>query len=138
MNLFSVPLSIPGEAVWLEAGCLVFAEMAPSAAVGAERAAACNGSTALVQLQDDGPLTVRSRRPGDWIRPVGLGGRKKLQDYFVDRKLPRDVRDLIPLVVDRFDRIIWVAGYTIDDQFGVTDPAQPVLLLGLKVVGGSA
>jgi tRNA(Ile)-lysidine synthase len=110
----------------------------PSAALGAARAAACNASTALVQLDDDGPLTVRSRRPGDWIRPPGLNGRKKLQDYFTDRKLPREMRDLVPLVVDRFDRIIWVAGYTIDDQFGVTEPAQPVLLLGLKVVGGSA
>jgi tRNA(Ile)-lysidine synthase len=136
-NLFSVPLSIPGEISWPEAGWLVSAEPAPSAAAGAERAAACTGSTVLVQLHDAGPLTVRSRRPGDWIRPVGLGGRKKLQDYFVDRKLPRDVRDFVPLVVDRFDRIIWVAGYTIDDQFEVTDPAQPVLLLGLKV-GGSA
>jgi tRNA(Ile)-lysidine synthase len=137
-NLFSVPLAIPGEVSWPEAGWSVSAEMAPSAAAGAERAAACNGGTVLVQLHDSGPLTVRSRRPGDWLRPAGLGGRKKLQDYFVDRKLPRAVRDFVPLVVDRFDRIIWVAGYTIDDQFGVTDPAQPVLLLGLKVVGGSA
>ena len=34
-----------------------------------------------------GPLAVRNRRPGDRFRPVGLGGRKKLQDYFVDRKV---------------------------------------------------
>ena len=32
-----------------------------------------------------GHLTVRNRRQGDRFRPVGLGGRKTLQDYFVDR-----------------------------------------------------
>ena len=57
------------------------------------------------------PLAVRFRRPGDRFRPPGLGGRsKKLQDYFVDRKVPRADRDRVPLVVDGDDRIVWVVG----------------------------
>ena len=36
------------------------------------------------------------------------------------------------------DRIVWVAGYGIDEAFRVTDPAQAVLILRLKALGGSA
>ena len=81
---------------------------------------------------------MRNRRPGDRFRPVGLGGGKKLQDFFVDRKVARDRRDMVPLVVDETDRIVWVAGHAIDEEFRVTDPAQAVIILRLKALGGSA
>jgi tRNA(Ile)-lysidine synthase len=84
-----------------------------------------------------GNLAVRNRRPGDRFRPVGLAGQKKLQDYFVDRKVRRKQRDAVPLVVDETDRIVWVAGFGIDEAFRVTDPAQAVIILKLKAVGGS-
>jgi tRNA(Ile)-lysidine synthase len=80
---------------------------------------------------------VRNRRPGDVFRPLGLSGRKKLQDFFVDRKVARRGRDLVPLVVDRTDKIVWVAGHAIDEEFRVTDPAQAVLILRLKPAGGT-
>ena len=85
-----------------------------------------------------GPLAVRNRRPGDRFRPLGLGGQKKLQDFFVDRKVERSRRDAVPLVVDERDRIVWVAGYAIDAEFRVTDPTQAVLILRLKHLGGPA
>jgi tRNA(Ile)-lysidine synthase len=81
-----------------------------------------------------GPLAVRNRRPGDRFRPVGLGGRKKLQDYFVDAKVARAERNAVPLVVDETDQIVWVAGYAIDEEFRVTDPSQAVLILQLRQV----
>ena len=81
-----------------------------------------------------GPLAVRNRRPGDRFKPVGRGGTKKLQDFFVDRKVARALRDTVPLVVDETDRIVWVAGFGIDEAFRVTDPAQAVLILRLKQV----
>jgi tRNA(Ile)-lysidine synthase len=92
------------------------------------------GSLALVRRDLREPLAVRNRRPGDRFRPVGLGGHKKLQDYFVDRKVARTVRDRVPLVVDGWDRIVWVAGYGIDEAFRLTDPSQSVLLLRLRHV----
>jgi tRNA(Ile)-lysidine synthase len=69
---------------------------------------------------------------------VGLDGEKKLQDYFVDRKVDRKERDNVPLVVDGADRIVWVAGFGIDEAFRVTDRAQEVIILTLKALGGSA
>ena len=148
-NLFRYPLSIPGEVGPEDGSWRVSAETHPQARglqgedltfSGREGTlpAMAAGAVAMVQLgRCAPPLTVRSRRPGDWFRPLGLGGKKKLQDFFVDRKVARELRDSVPLVVDATDRIVWVAGHTIDDDFRVTDPAQPVLTLRLKLVGGS-
>ena len=138
-NLFEYPLSIPGEVQLAETGCSVSAEL--GAGVGESKTAARSGKGPLALVRRDlchGPLAVRNRRPGDKFRPVGVGGRKKLQDYFVDRKVALVRRDQVPLVVDGSDRIVWVAGYGIDEAFRVTDTSQSVLLLRLKVVGGSA
>ena len=145
-NLFRYPLSIPGEVALPQAGCVVSAELAAAAAPGDASAtagsrvrASARRDTALVRADlAAGSLAVRNRRPGDRFRPAGLDGRKKLQDYFVDRKVARDRRDSVPIVVDESDRIVWVAGYEIDEAFRVTDPAQAVLILKLKALGGSA
>jgi tRNA(Ile)-lysidine synthase len=138
-NLFRYSLSIPGEVLLPRGGCLSadtdengHGAVEPGANVG-------NGPVALVRGDRcRGPLSVRNRRPGDRFRPVGLGGQKKLQDFFVDRKVTRATRDAVPLVVDDMDRIVWVAGYGIDETFRVTDPAQAVIILKLKALGGSA
>jgi tRNA(Ile)-lysidine synthase len=61
-----------------------------------------------------------------------------LQDFFVDRKVPRLRRDAVPLVVDADDRIVWVAGFGIDEAFRVTDSSQAVIMLRMKNVGGAA
>jgi tRNA(Ile)-lysidine synthase len=132
-NLFRYPLSIPGEVRLPEAGCVVSAEP------GQARATRAGANEAVIRMDlVNGPLAVRNRRPGDRFRPAGLAGRKKLQDYFVDMKVARAERDGVPLVVDESDRILWVAGYAVDEEFGVTDPAQPMLILRLKLLGGSA
>ena len=82
------------------------------------------------------PLAVRSRRPGDRFRPLGAPGRRKLQDFLVDRKVKREDRDGIPLVVDARDRIVWVVGQSVAEDFRVTDPSQAVILLKVRHLGG--
>lgn len=59
-------------------------------------------------------MVVRGRRPGDRVRPVGVGGSKKLQDLLVDRKVPADQRDRVPVVTDAAGRIVWVPGHAVD------------------------
>jgi tRNA(Ile)-lysidine synthase len=83
------------------------------------------------------PLAIRSRRPGDRFRPLGSPGVRKLQDFFVDRKIARDDRDITPLVVDACDRIVWVVGHAVAEDFRVIDPAAGVLLLKVRRVGGA-
>jgi tRNA(Ile)-lysidine synthase len=152
-NLFEHRLSIPGEVLVTEAGWSISAEVVAAGASPdpvkevqrahrIEGAVTGNGMAALVRgdcCQQS--LVVRNRRPGDRFHPAGLGGRKKLQDFFVDRKIARDDRDRVPIVTvseDDSDRIVWVAGHRIDEAFRVTDPGQGMLLLKLKALGGSA
>jgi tRNA(Ile)-lysidine synthase len=79
------------------------------------------------------PLIVRSRKRGDFFYPLGFGKKKKLQDFFVDEKVPRDERDRVPLIVSGED-IIWVAGYRQDDRFKVADDTKKVLKLEAKKI----
>jgi len=64
----------------------------------------------------DEPLRLRAWRAGDRFRPLGLRGRKKLQDFFVDAKIPREERGRVPLLVAG-GRIAWVVGHRIADEF---------------------
>ncbi|MCL5292976.1 MAG: tRNA lysidine(34) synthetase TilS [Actinobacteria bacterium] len=82
------------------------------------------------------PLIARSWRPGDSFNPLGLRGEKKLQDFFVDEKVPRRHRLRIP-VIEGAGRILWVAGMRIGDRFKVTRATGKVLLLKLVSAGDS-
>lgn len=55
------------------------------------------------------PCALRFRQPGDGIRPLGAPGVKSLQDYFVDKKVPRPFRRYVPLLCAG-DRVIWAVG----------------------------
>ena len=135
VNFFRYSLSIPGQVRLEETGDVVSAELADR--VDTHELSQVE-RIAWIRLDAcPGPLAVRNRRPGDRFRPLGLGGRKKLQDFFVDRKVAREHRDRVPIVVDAADRIVWVAGHSIDEEFRVTDPVQSVIILRLKGVGGS-
>ena len=58
----------------------------------------CEAGTALV-LPAGCELRLRTRRPGDRFKPKGMGGRsRKLKDWMIDRKIPRRIRDRIPLL----------------------------------------
>src|SRR6266852_4014059 len=79
-----------------------------------------------------GPLTVRNWRPGDWFCPSGMKGhRKKLQDFFVDQKIPRTRRAEVPLAVAPAG-IVWVVGYRGDERFLAGQATTRVVTLKLE------
>jgi tRNA(Ile)-lysidine synthase len=131
---FAYPLTVPGTVALPEIDATLSAELAES---GTSAEMSNGGQLAMVRADLVGDrLVVRNRRPGDRLKPSAIGHRK-LQDLFVDRKVPRTERDRIPVVVDAHGRIVWVVGHVIDSGFRVTDPAQPMVVLRFKVVGGS-
>jgi tRNA(Ile)-lysidine synthase len=133
-NLCRFPLSIPGEVAL--SGWAVSAERLDAPA---QLPPDC-GRGGLAMIAADpvrGPLAVRTRRRGDRFRPFGMGGRgRKLQDFLVDRKVARTDRDRLPLVVDGDDRIVWVVGQSVAEDFRVTAPQQGVILLKARRLGG--
>lgn len=54
------------------------------------------------------PLYIRNRKNGDYIETLGLNGKKKIKDIFIKEKIPIEVRDNYPLLVDSNDIILWI------------------------------
>lgn len=74
------------------------------------------------------PLYLRPRRNGDRFQPLGMGGKtKKVQDYFVDQKVPVWLRDGLYLLVNAADEIVAIPGYCISEKFRVRTTDERVL-----------
>ena len=71
---------------------------------------------------------IRTRRQGDYIRPLGMKGRKKLQDFFVDGKYPGEERDRMPLLC-LGSEVIWVIGSRISENYKVEDDTERIIVL---------
>jgi tRNA(Ile)-lysidine synthase len=78
-----------------------------------------------------GELRLRQRRDGDRFRPLGMQGRKKLKDYFIDRKIPREQRNRIPLLTDG-ENIIWVVGFHMSQDYRITERTRRIVKISLQ------
>jgi tRNA(Ile)-lysidine synthase len=120
-------LEIPGETILKEAGLVLIASIADERTnLGDGKSEAAFNFDALTF-----PLRIRARRPGDFFYPFGLGERKKIQDFFVDEKVPRDMRDTVPLLFSG-DDLIWIVGHRIDDRYRVSPPNRRILKILIK------
>jgi tRNA(Ile)-lysidine synthase len=72
------------------------------------------------------PFNLRSRRPKDKFKPLGMQGTKSIADFLIDTKVPRYERDEVMLLTTQ-GKIAWVVGYRISDEFKVTDKTKRVL-----------
>ena len=70
-----------------------------------------NRTTQIDDEELETMLKPRYRRQGDWMVPLGMKGRKKLQDIFVNQKVYREMRDRVPLVCIG-DEVLWIIGET--------------------------
>ncbi len=73
------------------------------------------------------PLFIRHWQIGDFFFPLGMNGRKKLSDYFVDLKLSVLDKEKIWLLCDAKDNILWIIGYRIDNRFKVTETTKNLI-----------
>ena len=74
------------------------------------------------------PPVLRPRREGDWFIPLGLGHRQKVGDLMTNLKIPRPLRDGVPLLV-RGEDVVWVVGYRMDARFAVGPETRRILLV---------
>jgi len=77
-------------------------------------------------------LKLRARKTGDFLQINSLGQRKKLKDYFIDLKVPKEERDRVPLVADG-SHILWILGYggRISEKYKITDQTKKILSMKL-------
>jgi tRNA(Ile)-lysidine synthase len=72
------------------------------------------------------PLTVRLWQEGDAFVPLGMKGKKKLSDFFIDRKMPLPHKRKQWVVLSGED-IVWLVGQRLDDRYKVTPQTKNIL-----------
>ena len=79
-------------------------------------------------------IIVRNRRRGDRFRPLGMDNEKKLSDFFIDRKIPKEIRDTLPLVLID-GRIAWIVGTEVSEDFRLEGGEAARLVLSASRLG---
>lgn len=74
------------------------------------------------------PLYIRSRQAGDRISLSGLGGRKKLKDFFIDAKIPWERRHEIPILASD-NEVYAILGYRVAAQAECHDNSRQLLVI---------
>lgn len=54
------------------------------------------------------PIYIRNKKNGDYVSVLGLNGKKKLSDIFIENKIPKELRNSYPVLVDANDNILWI------------------------------
>ena len=77
------------------------------------------------------PLTLRKWQAGDWFIPFGMKGKKKLSDFFTDKKFNLKEKEETWVLLSGED-VVWIVGHRSDHRFKITSKTQNVLQIELK------
>jgi tRNA(Ile)-lysidine synthase len=139
----STSASLPAEALLEESGAVVFDGRWRIASSGAQdRAAVVEPPADLWQAVFDAeqvspPFLVRAWIHGDRVQPLGLTGRRKLSDVFIDAKIARRERQRLP-VIEASGRILWVPGIVRSAHATVSQATRRILRLTAQALSTSS
>jgi len=77
------------------------------------------------------PLVVRKWKKGDKFKPFGMKGTKKISDFFIDEKFSL-VEKENTWILAATNKIIWLIGYRIDDDFKISEKTKTILQLAVQ------
>ncbi len=80
------------------------------------------------------PLTVRAWQEGDFFYPLGMKGKKKISDFFIDQKIDENQKNSIPLVCSGKE-IVWVAGMRLDNRFKINETCNKIYHIKIENEG---
>jgi len=124
-------LKIPGKVLVPETGQLI------TATIRSEKPEAGVNRVWLPLEDHEMPdLCCRSRQTGDWLTPLGMTGRKKLKEFFIDRKVPRPMRERL-LLIAMGKEVIWIPGLAVSNRMKGESPVNRYLVLEIEELPGT-
>jgi len=126
----------PGETVILATGHVIDSELLTLDAATRQSILAGQvdpANEAVFELPGEELLDLRSWRPGDRFHPLGAPGSKKLQDWFIDRRIPRKERKLLPVVTKSSGEVIWVPGFPPAERLKIKADTKQALRLTYRL-----
>ena len=76
------------------------------------------------------PLMLRRWQSGDYFRPLGMSGMKKVSDYFIDEKFSLAEKERSWLLTNG-EQIVWIVGARLDDRYKIVDKTKKILRIEL-------
>ena len=129
---YSYPLPHQGELVIPEAGMKLKSSCHACAAPARPRSE-LEAVFDLALLPES--LVVRNFRPGDRFHPLGMRGRKKVKELFIEKRLPLSARPTYPLVLAG-EEILWIPGCARSAVAAVSPGTRAVLRVELVSQAG--
>ena len=125
---FRKTVRVPGETRVQEIGLRVVTELRPGMVKDRPKKIGAVPAQATIRATTAGkhPLILRSWQPGDRMKPFGIRGTKKLQDIFVDGKVPAAERGRVP-VFECGGEIVWIPGYRVGRGWEVRKAKEDAL-----------
>ena len=123
---YNYPISPPGERNLKSLGMRIRSEIVSRSSLPQKIKSEGEKVAFLDWEKLKGPFRLRSRRPKDKFKPLGMQGTKSIADFLIDTKVPRYERDEVMLLTTQ-GKIAWIVGYRISDEFKVTDKTKKVL-----------
>jgi tRNA(Ile)-lysidine synthase len=128
----AVAVPVPGSVKI--SGWTLTAELAEAAEVAGAALSNADPWTAYLDAErlQQGALCLRRRRPGDWLRPLGMGGRRKdVRQLFIAARVPQAARERYPLLAAGED-LAWIPGVRADERFAVRPDTKQVVIFALR------
>ncbi|MEG6617188.1 tRNA lysidine(34) synthetase TilS [Peptococcaceae bacterium 1198_IL3148] len=129
------PLTIPGQTEVQELGITIEAQIYNVQEKAIDPRKLPSNEAVFDYGETGNDLYVRNRRPGDKFNPQGAGGMVKLKKFLIDQKVPREKRQLVPLICSK-DKIIWVSGLRVGEYWKITKRTKQILHLKVKNIVG--
>jgi tRNA(Ile)-lysidine synthase len=90
-------------------------------------------SSTIAQIDYDKiqfPLKLRKWEKGEYFKPLGMDGFKKLSDFFIDNKISIPEKENTWILANG-DQVVWIVGKRLDDRYKVTDKTRKILKIEL-------
>ena len=76
------------------------------------------------------PMRLRTWTEGDFFRPLGMKGNKKVSDFLIDQKVSVVAKKTVKVLVQA-EEIVWLVGHRISDKYSVSSSTKRVLKLSI-------